>query len=102
VPDQVAQSPDLGRRHEAGAHQPVPDQLGDPLGVLHVRLAPGHVAHVRGVADDEGEGALERGVHRPPVDARRLHADVGHAQLEQPRAQGREVLAHGAEGARLP
>jgi hypothetical protein len=103
VADQVAQHPDLGRRHEAGAHRPVPDQVGGPLGVLRLGLAPGHVAHVRGVADDEGEdAALERGMHGLPIDTRALHPDVGHAHLEQPLPQGREIPGHGAESARLP
>jgi hypothetical protein len=101
VAHQLAQHPDLRRRHEAGAHQPVPDQVGDPLRVLHVGLAPGQVAHVRGVADDEREGAFQGSVDGLPVDACSLHADVGDPFLQQPRAQGREVLAHGAEAAHL-
>jgi hypothetical protein len=80
----------------------VPDQVGDPLGILHVGLAAGHVAHVQGIADDEGEGALQDGMDGLPVDAGPFHADVGDALLQQPRAQGCEILVHGAEAARLP
>jgi hypothetical protein len=31
-----------------------------------------------------------------------FHADVGDALLQQPGAQGCEILVHGAEAARLP
>jgi len=77
------------------------DQVGDPLGVLHVRLASGHVAHVRGIADDDGDVTFQGSVDGLPVDTRALRADVGDPFLQQPRAQGREVLAHGAEAAHL-
>jgi hypothetical protein len=101
VAHQLAQHPDLRRGHEAGAHQPVPDQVGDPLGVLHVRLAARHRLDVVRIADDQLEVPLQGGVDGLPVDAGPLHADVGHPLLEQPGAQGREVLAHGAEAAHL-
>ena len=39
VTHQVAHHPDVRGWHEARAHQPMADQVGDPLGVLHVRLA---------------------------------------------------------------
>jgi len=101
VAHQFAQHPDRRWRHKARAHQPMADQVGDPLRVLHVSLASGHVAHVRGIADDDGEVTLQGSMHRLPVDTRALHADVGDAFLKQPLAQGREVLAHGAEAAHL-
>ena len=99
---QVPQHPHLRRRHEAGAHQPVPDQVGDPLRVLYVGLTPGHLAHVRGVADDDGESVFQGSMHRLPVDAGPVHADVGNPVLQQPGAQRREILAHGAEAAHRP
>ena len=49
VAREVAKLPDRLGRHKARPHQPVLHQLGDPLRVLHVGLASGHVAHVAGV-----------------------------------------------------
>ena len=60
---QVPQYLDLRGRHEAGAHRAATDRVGDPPRILHVRLAAGHVTHVRGVADDEGESTFQsRGI----------------------------------------
>ena len=80
----------------------MPDQVGDPLRILHVRLAPGHVAHVRGVADNNREGVFQGCMDRLPVDPGRLHADVGHAHLAQPIAKGCEITSHGAESSGFP
>src|SRR3954465_8343378 len=46
---EIAQPADRRRRHEAGPHQPVRDQVTDPLGVGHIRLAAGDPADVPGV-----------------------------------------------------
>jgi len=54
---------------------------------------------MRGVADDQGERAFERGVHRLPADADPFHADMGHAHAERPRPQGCDDLGHGGKGA---
>src|SRR3712207_9103272 len=68
---------------------------------LPICLAARYRPDVVGVADDQGEGALQGGVDGLPVDAGPLHPDVRDPLLEQPGAQGREVLAHGAEAAHL-
>ena len=81
VAQQLAQLPQRLGRHEALGDQAVADQIGDPLGILHVGLAPRHVADVPGVADDQLEMPLQDGVDRAPVDARALHPDMRHARL---------------------
>src|SRR5215218_6710422 len=40
--------------------QLVPDQVGDPLCILQVGLAPGHVGPVRSGADDQDENATRQ------------------------------------------
>ena len=55
VAQQLSHFPQRPGRHEALRDQPVPDQIGDPLGILHVGLAPWHVADVPSVADDQVE-----------------------------------------------
>src|SRR3954452_3086378 len=52
-------------------------QVGNPVGVLHVRLAPRHVPDVSGIADDQGELPFQHGVDGTPAGARALHADMG-------------------------
>jgi len=52
VAQQLAQLTQRLGRHEALGDQAVSHQIGDPLGILHIGLAPRHVADVPGVADD--------------------------------------------------
>ena len=99
VTHHLAQAADRGRGHEALGDQAVADQLRDPLGVLHVGLAAGHVLDVVGVADGQVDVPLQHGIHRLPVDAGALHADVGDAVLGQPRLQGFQVTRGRAEAA---
>jgi hypothetical protein len=75
VKGQVTQLADLPGRHETRAHQPVLEQLADPLGVAHVRLAARDVAQLLGVQKPALPVVLEQVVDRPPVDAARLHPD---------------------------
>jgi hypothetical protein len=97
VAQQLAQLPQRPGRHEALGDQAVPNQISDPLGILHIGLAPRHVADVPGVPDDQLEMPLENGVDRAPVDARALHPDVRHARFQQPVPQRFEVPHHGAK-----
>ncbi|MCA9689760.1 MAG: hypothetical protein KC636_09125 [Myxococcales bacterium] len=91
VAQQIAQPADGLGRHEAGADETVPNEVGDPLAVLDVRLAPRDVLDVVCVADDDLEVALEDGVYRLPVHARALHGDVGDAEFGQPVAKFEQV-----------
>jgi hypothetical protein len=84
IAQQFAQLAQWGGRHKALGDQPVADQIGDPLGVLHVGLAPGHVADVTGVTDDQIDMSLQHGIDRAPVDAGALHADMRHPRRREP------------------
>ena len=97
VAQQLAHLPQRLGRHETFGDQPVPDQIGDPLGILHVGLAPRHIADVSGVADDQLEMPLQDGIDRAPVDARALHPNVRHSRCPQPVPQRFEVPRHGAK-----
>jgi len=97
VPHQLAQVADRGRGHEALGDQAVAHQLRDPLRILHVGLAAGHVLDVMGVADDQVDVAFQHGVDRLPVDAGALHADVGDAVLSKPRPQCLQLACDRAE-----
>ena len=101
VAQQLSHFPQRPGRHEALRDQPVPDQIGDPLGILHVRLAPRHVADVPSVADDQVEMSFQHGIDWPPVDAGALHADMRHPRRREPVPQGFEVARHRTERAHL-
>ena len=101
VAQQLAQLPQRRRRHEALGDQAVADQIGDPLGILHIGLATRHVADVPGVADDEVEMPFQHGIDRAPVDAGALHADLRHPKLLQPVPQRFQIARHRPEGPHL-
>ena len=79
VAGQVAQLADRLGRHEAGPQQAVLEQLAIHWRVLDVGLAAGHVLDVLGVDQQQLEAALQQVEDRLPVDAGRLHRDVGDA-----------------------
>ena len=78
------------------------DQVGDPLGVLHVGLASRHVADVAGIADDQLKVPFQNRMDRLPVAARALHADMRDAQFLEPVPQPLQVPGHGRESSNLP
>jgi hypothetical protein len=73
------------------------EQLAEPLGVPDVGLATGHVLDVLGVDEPELEVVLEQVVDRLPVDAGRLHRDVGDAEPLEPVAQRQQLAGHRRE-----
>src|SRR5262245_31677963 len=77
VADDVAQLALRRRRHEAPAEQAEFEELGEPLAVGHVRLATRPHLHMLRVHHRQLAAPLEKIVDGTPVDARRLHCDVG-------------------------
>jgi hypothetical protein len=71
-------------RHEAAADQTVREQIGNPLRILDITLAPRHVANVAGVSQHEREVLFQDVPHGFPVRARRLRLycrrDCAHAE----------------------
>jgi hypothetical protein len=56
----------------------VRQQIRDPVGILHVGFAAGHVLDMRGVGQHQLEVAIVQDVPNwLPVDAGRFHGDVG-------------------------
>jgi len=94
----------LGGRvgHEAGAHQTMRQQIGQPSRIRHVGLAAGHVPHMRGVGQHQDEVAVGQDVpDRLPVDAGRLHGDMRAAALGQPGGERQQSGRGGREGLHL-
>jgi hypothetical protein len=84
---QIAQCTNRLLRHKAGRDQPVTQQVGDPLAVLHVSLAAGHILDALRVADHQCEVIFPEGINRTPIDPRALHPDMATALLRQPISQ---------------
>ena len=93
-PDEVAQVADRRRRHEAWFDQTVAHQVGGPLGVLDVGLAPRHVLDVMGVGDNQLEVAFQDGMDRLPVNPGALHPDMRHAVALQPIPHRLQIPRH--------
>src|SRR5208337_4539497 len=89
------------RRNEALGNQSMADQIGDPLGILHIGLATRHVPDMPGVADDEVEMPFQHGIDRAPVNAGALHADLRHPKLLQPVPQRFQIARHRPKGPHL-
>jgi hypothetical protein len=89
-PRQLAQGVDRRGRDEAAPHQPMGEQIGEPLRVAHVALASREIAHRRRVRQHQGQVVLEPVPHRFPVDSRRLQHRMGAAASHQPLLQGEE------------
>ena len=69
---------------EAGLEQAVAQQIGDPFGILDVRLATGHGFDVLGVGEQHLKLALEQVIGGLPVHAGALHGHVGDTLGGQP------------------
>ena len=93
-PDEVTQVADGRWWHEARLDQAVAHQVGGPLGVLDVGLAPRHGLDVMGVGDDQLEMALQDRMDRLPVNPGALHADMRHAVALQPIPHRLQILRH--------
>ena len=101
IAQQLAQLALRRRRNEALGNQPMADQIGDPLGILHIGLATRHVTDMPGVADDEVEMPFQHGIDRAPVNAGALHADLRHPKLLQPVPQRFQIARHRPKGLHL-
>ena len=98
VAGQLAQLPLRPVGDEAAREQPVPEQVGHPLAVADVGLAPGHRLDVPGVDQQQLELVLQQVPDRLPVDAGALHRHVGHPVRRQPVRQRQDVGGHRPEG----
>ncbi len=101
VAGQFAQFPLRPVGDEAAAQQPVAQQVGQPLGVLDVGLAPRHRLDVPRVDQQQRELLLQQVPDRLPVDPGALHRHVRAARLLQPGRQRQQLVGHRAEGAHL-
>jgi hypothetical protein len=109
---EVAQRAQAAIGHKARPDQTERQQLGQPLGVLHVSLAPRHVRDPRGDADLAHMGAdrvalpgalLDQQLARPMHHQRRLLLDRYKTRVgdcRQP-GQGFEFLGYRFEAGRL-
>lgn len=90
---------DLPDGAEAAAQQSAAQKALPPLAVELVGLgASFHVFEIAGVYDSDFQaGVLENLIQVDPVYARRFHGDGLHAQLEEPVANGSQIVGVGLE-----
>jgi hypothetical protein len=100
---QRAQFLDLLFRNKARLDQPATQQIGDPHGVVHVRLAAGNVLDVRRIGQYQFERAVAQDIpHRLPIDPGRFHRHLGTPALGQPAQQRLETGRRRVERPALP
>src|SRR5213076_2416102 len=76
VAGQVAQFANGLGGYKARSQQSMQQQIGNPLRILHVGLAPGHVLDVLCIGHDQLERSFQNGVDRFPVHPGALHGHV--------------------------
>jgi hypothetical protein len=86
---------------EAGAQQAMAQQVGDPLGVFDVGLAPWDRLDVLRIDDQHLEAAFQQVVDRLPKHSRGFHCHLGAARRCQPIAERQQIVRHRAERADL-
>jgi hypothetical protein len=90
------------RRHQPWPQHAPLGQLGQPDGVLLVRLRPArHVLDLAGVHQPARTRLLQQIERRLPVGGRRLHHHPGHPQAVKPVRQAQQRPGRGGEGANL-
>lgn len=89
------------RWHEAAADQAMRQQVGDPGRILHIALASGYVADVRGIRQRQRERLFEQIPNGFPIRAGGFHRDVRHAVLGQPCRQRQQLSCRHPERAAL-
>jgi len=98
---QIAQMALRRRWNEAGAQQPVAQQVRQPLGVLDIGLATGNRLDVIGIDDEDLALLFQQVEHRTPVRPRRLHDHRPTIRCSQPVGERQQIVGHGAVGAHL-
>jgi hypothetical protein len=96
---QLPQCPDRLGRDKTRFEQAMPQQVGQPFGIFHIRLAPGHRLHMLRVHQDHLAPCFQQVVHRMPIHPGRFHRDVLDSQTAQPFIQRQQISRHRRKGA---
>ena len=88
-------------RHEAGPQQSVPQQVGQPLAVLHVRLPPRHLLDMLRVNQQQLKAPLQQVEEGLPIDAGAFHRHMRYPLRRQPVGERPQVICHRPEGPHL-
>ncbi|MNL16148.1 hypothetical protein D3C87_1371740 [compost metagenome] len=84
IPGKVTQIADGLVRDKASLNQAAAVELGNPLGILDVRLLPGHIADTMRVGQRDRTGALQNVPYGFPKDPCTFHGNLGTSLLLQP------------------
>jgi len=96
---QVAQFMNRRRRDKAAPNETVREQVCNPHGIVHVGLAARYAADLQGVGEDEVKLPVQHVADRLPVNAGRLHGDMGARVRRQPIGQRQQIARSRAESA---
>jgi hypothetical protein len=80
----------------------MPQQVGDPLSVFHVGLAPRDRLQMLRVDQQQLEALLKYVEYWLPVAAGALHRDMGDSLLRQPATQLLQLVRHRPKCAHMP
>jgi hypothetical protein len=83
--------------NEAGTQQPMPQEVGNPFRVAHIRLAARHCLYVASIDHEQFEGAFQQVINRFPKDPGRLHRHMRAGRGIQPLGQCEQVSRHRAK-----
>ena len=98
IAGQLPQLALLAVGHEAGAQQPVTQQVGEPLAVLDVGLAPWHRLDVLRVDQQQLDLAFQQVPDRLPIHPGALHRQMGALDLGQPVPEPQDLVGRRSEG----
>jgi len=99
---QIAHLPGQLIRHETAPDQAACQKIGQPSGLVHIGLAPWQVFDMRCVRQHQDKVTVAQDMpHRLPVDAGRLHRNVGASWVGEPLRQGEQIPCRRPEGAYL-
>ncbi len=80
----------------------MPQQIGEPLALFHIRRASRDRLAVRRVDEDDRLIGLQHVLHRSPVHASRFHCHLLDTQPVEPVIQPYQVPRHGPKWAHFP
>jgi hypothetical protein len=97
IAGQIPKLPDRLGRNETPLQKPMGKEIGNPLAIRHIRLAPGHPLDVRGVDQQHREAIFQQIIDRLPKYPRALHRYVGHLFAPEPVVKHQKIRRHGTK-----
>ncbi|GFP19137.1 hypothetical protein HKBW3S03_00641 [Candidatus Hakubella thermalkaliphila] len=101
IAGQIPELPDGLGRNETCLKQSIGEELGNPLAVLDISLAPGHGFNVGCIDQQYPKACLQEVKDGLPVDACTFHGYLPDPMSQKPVMKHKKIRGHDAEGADL-